>query len=317
MANQSQTGTDQNGGDLPVQSLGGDGPRVFRVGLGCMGLTGTWNPAEMNAERVRRAITAFETAIESGITLYDHADIYGGGTCEEVFRECLKAVPGSRERIYIATKCGIRSGHYNLTGSYIHEALDRSLSRLGVDYIDLYQMHRPDPLTHPADTARALNEVVRSGKVRYIGVSNYYPEQVRALQRYLDMPIRSNQISISLRRLDPIYDDGTLDQCMALQMTPLAYSPLGGGWLSGRRPVSDNPALEALLKELGEQGDKYGASPGQIAIAWLLAHPAGIIPLVGSANPEHIREAAGASLIKLGREDWYKLWVAGRGKNIP
>ncbi|MBV9467981.1 MAG: aldo/keto reductase [Abitibacteriaceae bacterium] len=309
---------------LTQQAIGGDGPLVSRIALGCMGMTGTWNPADVGPENIKRAVTAFEAALDAGITLYDHADIYGGGSCESAFKDCLKAVPGAREKIYIATKCGIRSGHYNLTYNYIHEALDRSLERMGVEYVDLYQMHRPDPLTHPAETARALNEIVRQGKVRYIGVSNYYPEQIRALQRYLDMPIRSNQISISLRRLQPIYEgtegmggDGNLDLCMAMNMTPLAYSPLGGGWLSGRREVKDDARLEGLLKELNAQGEKYNASPGQMAVAWLLAHPAGIIPLVGSSNPEHIREAAGADKIKFDREDWYKLWVAARGQRVP
>jgi len=302
---------------LSQQTVGADGPRVARVALGCMGLAGTGNPNEVGPEHIRRAVESFEAALEAGITLYDHADIYGGGGCESIFKECLKAVPGARERIYIATKCGIRPAHYNLTADYIHGALDRSLARLGVDYVDLYQMHRPDPLTHPAETARALNEIVRQGKVRSIGVSNYYPEQVRALQRYLDMPIRSNQIAISLRRLEPIYDDGTLDQCMAMQMTPLAYSPLAKGVLSGRRDVSGDPVLEGLLQELKAQSEKYNSTRGQLAIAWLLAHPAGIIPLVGSNKPEHIREAAGADRIELSREDWYRLWIAARGKNIP
>lgn len=313
-----------SGNQLSQQPIGGDGPLVSRIALGCMGMAGTWDPAKVGPENVRRAVTAFETAMDAGITMYDHADIYGGGSCESIFKDCLAAVPGSRERIYIATKCGIGGGRYNLTYDYILAALDRSLARLGVDYVDLYQMHRPDPLTHPKETARALNEIVRSGRVRYIGVSNYHVEQVRALQTYLDVPIRSNQFSLSLRRLAPVYEgeqggggDGTLDQCMALSITPLAYSPLGGGWLSGRREVKDDARLEALLKELTEQGEKYGGTPGQMAIAWLLAHPAGVIPLVGSNNPEHIREAAGADKIQLSREDWYKLWVAARGQNVP
>lgn len=302
---------------LPQQPLGGDGPLVSRISLGCMGLTGTWNPQEIGPEHIRRAVSAFETALEAGITLYDHADIYGGGSCEQAFQDCLKAVPGARERIYIATKCGIRPGHYNLSYTYILEALDRSLTRMGIEYIDLYQLHRPDPFTHPAETARALNEIVRQGRVRYIGVSNYYPEQVRALQRYLEMPIRSNQFELSLSHLAPIYDDGTLDQCEALSMTCLAYSPLGRGWLTGKREVKDNPLLAGLLAELRAQGEKQNATPTQMAVAWLLAHPAAIVPIVGSANPEHIREVVGAVNVSLTREDWYRLWVAGRGKNVP
>jgi predicted oxidoreductase len=308
---------------LPQQAIGGDGPRVARIGLGCMGLSGTWNPSEVGPEHRRRAIAAFEAALEAGITLYDHADIYGGGSCESVFKDCLQAVPGARERIIIATKGGIRRGHYNLGEPYLTACVERSLERMGIEYIDLYQVHRPDPLTHPAETARALNGLLRRGLIRAVGVSNYYPEQVRALQRYLEAPIRSNQIEISLARLDPIYEgldggDGTLDQCMALGMTPLAWSPLGQGILTGAKP---HPAgaeravgLRAALEQMAEH---YNASYLQVALAWLLAHPAGIIPLVGSNKPDHIREAAGAAAITLAREDWYALWVAAWGRNVP
>src|SRR5207248_1472710 len=191
---------------LPQQTIGRDGPRVARIALGCMGLSGTWNPAEVGPANRRRAIAAFEAALEAGITLYDHADIYGGGSCEEVFKDCLTAVPGSRERIVIATKGGIRQGYYDLSAPYLTACVERSLGRMGIEYIDLYQLHRPDPLTHPAETARALNDVLRRGLIRAVGVSNYYPEQARALQRYVDAPLRSNQIEISLMRLAPLYE---------------------------------------------------------------------------------------------------------------
>lgn len=302
---------------LPQQMFTPEGPLVSRVALGCMGLSGVRNPADIGAEHRRRAIASFESALDVGITFFDHADIYGGGSCEAIFHDCLKAVPGARERIFIATKCGIRPGHYNLSPQYILDALERSLERLGTDHIDLYQMHRPDPLTHPAETARALNELLRREKIRYIGVSNYYPEQIRALQVYLDAPIRSNQISISLRRLEPIYDDGTLDQCMALRMTPLAYSPVARGALAGRGRPDDDPVLAGLVRELQQQAENYNATATQIAIAWLLALPSEVIPIVGSNDPDHIREAAGAGVVTLKSEDWYRLWVAARGKNIP
>ncbi|MGQ9699241.1 MAG: aldo/keto reductase [Armatimonadota bacterium] len=312
---------------MPQQNLGADGPRISRIGLGCMGLSGTWNPAEVGPENVRRAVAAFEAALEVGINFFDHADIYGGGSCESVFSECLKAVPGSRDRIVIATKCGIRPGFYNLTRSYIIEALGKSLYRLGVEYVDLYQLHRPDPLAHPAETARALNELLRQGRIRAVGVSNYYPEQIRALQEYLHVPIRSNQISISLMRLEPIYEgwdlggmgvgDGTLDQCMAMGMTPLAYSPLAGGRLA-REPAEDaDPRLKAVYAALKSQAEKHNATPTQIALAWLLRHPSGIVPLVGSVNPDHIREVAGSVRVNLTREDWYELFTASWGRRVP
>jgi predicted oxidoreductase len=308
---------------LPARALGGDGPRVSRIGLGCMGLSGTWNAAEVGPEHQKRAIQAFEVALDAGITLFDHADIYGGGSCEEVFKGCLAAVPGSRARIVIATKGGIGSGHFNLTAPYLIACVERSLTRMGIEYIDLYQVHRPDPLAHPADTATALNGLLRRGLIRAVGVSNYYPEQTRALQRYLDVPIKSDQIEISLARLDPIYEgidggDGVLDQCMALGMTPLAWSPLGAGILNGDKP---HPAGlkrgEALREKLASVASSYAATPLQIALAWLLSHPAGIIPLVGSTNPSHIREAAGAVSVSLSREDWYALWEAAWGREIP
>src|SRR5437588_2569871 len=123
---------------LPQQALGRDGSRVARIALGCMGLSGTWNPAEVGPDNRRRAVAAFETALQAGITLYDHADIYGGGSCEELFKDCLHAVPGARERIVIATKGGIRQGYYDLSAPYIAACVERSLRRMGIDYIDLY-----------------------------------------------------------------------------------------------------------------------------------------------------------------------------------
>ena len=308
---------------LPQQALGRDGPRVARIALGCMGLSGTWNPAEVGPDNRRRAIAAFETALQAGITLYDHADIYGGGSCEELFKDCLHAVPGARERIVIATKGGIRRGYYDLSAPYITACVEQSLGRMGIDYIDLYQLHRPDPLTHPAEAAGALNDLLRRGLIRSVGVSNYYPEQVRALQRYLDAPLRSNQIEISLMRLEPLYEgldggDGTLDQCMACGMTPLAWSPLGGGALVGRvRPVRDADRAGRVRAELERLAGAHDATPVQVALAWLLAHPAGIIPLVGSTDPAHIQEAAGATRVTLGREEWYRLWVAAWGHAVP
>ena len=322
---------------LPTQPFGPNALPVSRIALGCMGLAGTWNPAEVGPEHRRRAIASFEAALEAGITFYDHADIYGGTACESVFKDCLAAVPGSREKIFIATKVGIRSGYYEHAPDYIRRSLRGSLDRMGIDSVDLYQLHRPDPLSHPAETAAALDELVDQGLIKTVGVSNYYPHQTLALQKYLKAPIVSNQIAISLLRLDPIYEgaaggratseaatcdagDGVLDQCLELGITPLAYSPLGGGWLSGRREVSadTNPAVKRTLDALREMAPAYGdATPGQLALAWLLAHPSKIIPLVGSNDPAHIHEALGAAAIQLSRTDWYKLWTAARGVRVP
>jgi predicted oxidoreductase len=302
-----------------------------RIALGCMGLAGTWDPAQVGAEQRRRAVAAFVTALDAGVTLYDHADIYGGTACESVFKDCLAAVPGSREKILVATKVGIRlpEGIYDHSAAYIRRSVHASLGRLGLEYVDLYQLHRPDPLSHPAETAEVLDALVAEGLVRMIGVSNYYPWQLEALRRHLKAPIVSNQISFSLLRLGPLYEgeageggDGVLDQCLALGITPLAYSPLGAGLLSGRRQgEADAPhgaRVERLLRAMGEMRDRYdGATPTQLSIAWLLKHPAKVIPIVGSNEPAHIREAAGAARIDLAREDWYRLWVASRDSPLP
>src|SRR5690242_91863 len=191
---------------MPTQPFGPAQVSVSRIALGCMGLAGTWNPAEVGPENRRKAIAAFETALEVGITFFDHADIYGGTACESIFKDCLAAVPGSRERIFIATKVGIRSGYYDHSPDHIRQSIRGSLNRMGLEYVDLYQLHRPDPLSDPKETAAVLDEMVRDGLVRMVGVSNYYPHQTLALQRYLKTPIASNQISISLLRLDPIYE---------------------------------------------------------------------------------------------------------------
>jgi predicted oxidoreductase len=320
---------------IATQPFGPDKIPVSRIALGCMGLAGTWNPAEVDDQKRRNAIAAFEAALDAGITFYDHADIYGGTACESIFKDCLAAVPGSRERIFIATKVGIRSGFYDHSPDYIRQSIRGSLDRLGIDYVDLYQIHRPDPLAHPAETAKVLDELVAEGLVKYVGVSLYYPHQLDALRKYLQAPIVSNQISISLMRLDPFYEgaagrpgsiasegDGVLDQCLEHGITPLAYSPVWKGWLSGRKEIpEDNPQRERILRileKMKELAPKYsGATPTQLALAWLLRHPAQIIPLVGSNDSKHIREAAGAASIELSREDWYQLWVASRGERVP
>jgi predicted oxidoreductase len=318
---------------MPTQPFGPKHVPVSRIALGCMGLAGTWNPAEVGPEHRKRAIAAFEAALDAGITFYDHADIYGGTACESIFKDCLAAVPGARERIFIATKFGIREGYYDHSPKHIRDSIRGSLDRMGIDYVDLYQVHRPDPLADPRVTAEALDALVEEGLVRTIGVSNYFPHQTLALRRYLHAPVVSNQISISLLRLGPIYEghagatdegpgNGVLDQCAELGITPLAYSPLGAGWLTSRKaPPADHPQraqIERTLAALREMGKSYdGATPTQLAIAWLLRHPANIIPIVGSNDPAHIREAVGAVKIELSRTDWYKLWVAARGEEVP
>ncbi|MBL0388675.1 aldo/keto reductase [Tumebacillus sp. ITR2] len=305
-------------------SFGPQEVEVSALALGCMGLAGTWDPEEFSADHLKRGIAALETAVEAGITFYDHADIYGRTMCESVFGEFLDMNSGLRERLFLASKCGIILGdeqtpyHYNLSKPYILESVQGSLKRLQTDYIDLYQIHRPDPHTHPRETASALNQLVKDGLVRYIGVSNHLPSHVLALQAYLDVPIVSTQPAISLWNQETMYN-GVLDQALEKNIRPLAYSPLGGGVLAGKNleKHQDDPRLPKLLTAFEVLGEKYNATPAQLSLAWLMQHPAGIIPLFGSNNPENIREAVGATRIELSHEDWYILWSAGRELPLP
>lgn len=303
------------------------------IALGCMGMTGTWNPDDLTPARVKRAIDAFEAALVAGITLYDHADIYGGGTCETVFKECLAAFPDVREGIQIWTKGGIRNGFFDFSPAYLKECIERSRQRMGIDSIDLFQLHRPDPLTHPRETAKALKEALDAGHIKAIGVSNFFPEQMRALQTYLDVPIVSHQWELHLLRLQPFYEgwkapsfagyskemeeygDGTLDFCMAHDIRPLAYAPLARGVLS--KSDSETGRERDVQDLLGSLAVKYDATRTQIALAWLRTHPSGIIPVVGSANPRHIFEAAQKTDLRLEREDWYSLWKASWERGMP
>lgn len=306
------------------------------IALGCMGMTNVYRSQDITPAITRRAIEAFEAALVAGITLFDHADIYGAGTCEEVFQACLEAHPEARQNIQIWSKGGIRPlnpTHFDLTGDYLRGALEASLRRLGVEYLDLYQMHRPDPLAHPRDTARFLNEALSSGKIRAVGVSNYFPEQTRALQKYLDAPIVSNQFELSVLRLAPFYEgwtmprfggysddtgtvgDGTLDQCMAQGITPLAYAPLAKAILS--KNDSSQGREKDVQDVLGDLAQKHEATRGQIALAWLRTHPSGIIPVVGSNNPAHIFEAAQRTDLRLTHEEWYRLFSASWGRRMP
>ncbi len=306
------------------------------LALGCMGMTGVNKSSDISPAVQKKAIEAFEAALIAGITLFDHADIYGAGTCEEVFKACLAAHPEARANIQIWSKGGIRpsqSTDFNLTSDYLRGALENSLQRLGIEHLDLYQMHRPDMLAHPKDTATFLNDALKTQKIGAVGVSNYFPEQTRALQKYLDAPIVSNQFEINALRLVPFYEgwtmpkydgysgdvgvvgDGLLDFCMTHEITPLAYAPLAKSTLS-KNDSSDGREKD-VQDVLSDLALKYEATSGQIALAWLRTHPSGIIPVVGSNNPAHIFEAAQKSELRLTHEEWYRVFTASWSRRMP
>src|SRR5262245_30925021 len=215
-----------------------------RIAYGCWRLGGS-EGTELTSERAAQGRRAVVAAYHAGYTVFDHADIYCHGEAERIFGQVLKEVSGMREHILIASKCGIsRPGdpkpespyRYDFSAGHIIWSCEQSLKRLGVETIDIYQLHRPDYLCDPEEVATVFIRLQKSGKVRGFGVSNFRPSQLTALQRACPMPLIINQVEISLARLDSFHD-GTLDQCLAEQITPMAWSPLAGGRLGSNDPI--------------------------------------------------------------------------------
>lgn len=256
-----------------------------------------------------------ETAIDSGITLFDTADIYGFngntglGGAEAALGRVLAEAPDLRDRMILATKGGIVPGTpYDSSADYLEHAIDASLRRLGVDYVDLWQVHRPDLLTHPQELAATLEKMVVSGKAHAIGVSNFTPAQVAALESFLTVPIASIQPEFSPLHTNPLWD-GTMDAAMARDHAVLAWSPLGGGRLGeGTGDVAD------LLRRKGEEA---GVSAAVATYAWVMAHPARVIPIIGTQQPERIREVRDVYRVHWTRAEWYAVLQASMGKRLP
>jgi predicted oxidoreductase len=309
--------------------LGTSSLTCSRLALGAWRLAGTSSAAEITPERETAGVQAVQAAYEAGYTLFDHADIYSDGAGERIFGRALKETRGMRKKILIASKCGIRKKgeprpespyRYDFAADYIIKSCEASLQRLGVETIDIYQLHRPDYLCDPAEVAKAFNQLKQQGKAREFGVSNFRPSQVVMLQKACPMPLIVNQVEISLARLD-CFEDGTLDQCLAEKMTPLAWSPLGGGRLADTMPIdlrsTDHALRIGLREELEHLARERGSTRTIVALAWLLMHPAGIVPIIGSTKPERILEAVKATEFKLSREEWYRLFEAARGGRLP
>ena len=303
--------------------LGNSFLRVSRLAYGC------WRIADTDEAGRTVGRAAVFAAYEAGYTLFDHADIYCGGRAEKAFGDVLREVPAMRAQVFIASKCGIRLAgepvteapfRYDFSAAHIIWSCEQSLRRLGVETLDLYQLHRPDLLMNPTEVALAFTQLRQQGKVREFGVSNFRPAQLTSLQRALSFPLIANQIEISLAN-QACFEDGTLDQCLADRITPLAWSPLAGGLLAegARRllPNQEKYRVERIVVELDALARVRGATRGSLALAWLLKHPAGIVPLVGSTKPEKIRDAANALRFELTREEWYRLLEVSRGERLP
>lgn len=296
----------------PSRQLGSSGIAISPIAWGM------WRLAEggRGADEAARLVHA---ALEAGITLLDTADIYGFdgsggfGDAEALLGEVLAAEPALRGRMVLASKGGIMPPlPYDQSAAYLTGALEASLRRLRTGTIDLYQIHRPDILAHPQEVARVLDDAVASGKVRAVGVSNFTLEQIEALNHFLGHKLVSTQPEISPLRID-CFENGELDQAMRLGLTPLAWSPLGGGRLLNPESARD----KAVAAELDRVAQAQGVSRSVAAYSWLMAHPAAIIPIIGSQNAERIAEGADALKVRWTRQDWYAVLVAARGQPLP
>ncbi|MFN2289712.1 MAG: aldo/keto reductase family oxidoreductase [Anaerolineae bacterium] len=301
---------------VPGLQLAPGGPQVSRLVWGLWRLAG-WHLCDAEL------LGLVHACLDLGITTFDLADIYGDYACEGIFGRALALEPGLRQRIQLVTKCGIklvsdrrpshRIKHYDTSQAHILASVEHSLRMLHTDHLDLLLIHRPDPLMDADEVAAAFDDLRGSGKVLHFGVSNFSPGQFDLLASRLDFPLVTNQVEISVLDMDLLHD-GTVDQCQRLRIAPMAWSPLAGGRLFD----GDDAQAVRVRQALAEAGEQLGgATLDQVALAWLLRHPARIVPIVGSGKIERLRRAAGAFEYQLSRQQWFTIWTASTGHEVP
>lgn len=290
-----------------------DGPLMSRIVAGAWRM-GDWDWSPQ--ERLRW----IEQCVELGVTTFDHADIYGGYTVEQLFGEALALAPSLRAKIQLVTKCGIclttpnrpahRVKHYDTSFEHIVSSVENSLRLLRTEQIELLLIHRPDGLMDADVVAAAFTHLQLQGKVQHFGVSNFSPAQFELMMSRF--PLVTNQIELHPLHLAPLHD-GTLDQCQQRRLQPMIWSPLAGG----RLITGDDAVAERVRVALGAVGARHGVSVATIAFAWLLRHPSRPIPVAGSRRIEAMREAVSALDIALDVQDWTEIWAAGSGHEVP
>lgn len=303
--------------------LGKSGLIASNISLGCMRMAGL---SDLDAAKVINA------AYENGINFFEHADVYGHGTSEEIFARGLKEAGINRSDILLQTKCGIRPAEkmFDFSKEHIMTSVDKSLKRLGTDYIDVLALHRPDTLVDPVEVAEAFNELEKAGKVKQFGVSNQNVAQLELLSKYVEQKLIVNQLQFSIMHTPMIdhgfnvnmtrdtksidYDGGILEYTRLHDITIQAWSPYQFGFFEG--VFVDNPKFPELNAKLEEIGNKYGVSKTAVATVWILTHPANMQVVVGTMNPERITDIASASEVKLSRQEWYEIYRAA-GNVLP
>lgn len=300
-------------------ALGTSGLQVPTIAVGCMRIR-TLAPAD--AERF------VQTALDENAVFFDHADVYGSGESEEMFAEAIHMSPAVREKIFLQSKCGIHLGKmFDFSKEHILASVDGSLKRLKTEYLDVLLLHRPDALMEPEEVAEAFDTLQTSGKVRHFGVSNHTPMQIQLLQKYVKQPLVANQLHLSLINATMISrglhmnmqdtfavdrDGDVLDFCRIHDITIQPWSPFRYQQ-SVYLNHADFPELNEVIDKLA---DKYGVTNNTIVIAWLLRHPAKLQPVTGTMNTGRLKECLQAQDIRLTREEWYELLLAG-GNTLP
>ena len=262
-------------------------------------------------------------AMELGITTFDHADIYGDFSCEKLFGDAMTLKRELRNEIQIITKCGIqpvsakfpgrKTGIYDYSKKHIIRSVENSLVNFRTDYIDLLLLHRPSPLLDPVEVAEAFRELKQNGKVLYFGVSNFTPGQFEMLQSFLDDKLVTNQVEISPFCLEH-FENGNMDFFLKEQIKPMAWSPLGGG-KTGRPKTEKEQRIVNILTEVARELKED--SIDKVAYAWLLKHPASVIPIAGTGKIERLKLAVEALDIEMSLEQWFKIYTASTGEKLP
>lgn len=290
------------------------------IAVGCM---------RMKSLEKKAAEQFVQVALEEGANFFDHADIYGGGACEEIFADAIHMSASIREQIILQSKCGIRKGMFDFSKEHILASVDGILQRLKTDYLDVLLLHRPDALVEPEEVAEAFDLLEHSGKVRHFGVSNQNPMQIQLLQKFVKQPIVANQLQLSITNATMITnginvnmqndsavnrDGSVLDYCRLHEITVQPWSPFQYGFFEGT--FLGNERFPELNQKIDEIAAKYGVSNTTIAIAWLLRHPARMQPVIGTMNAARLRDSCKASEVDLTRQEWYEIYRAA-GNVLP
>ncbi|MEW7291688.1 aldo/keto reductase [Aquimarina sp. 2304DJ70-9] len=291
------------------------GPILSRIVAGCMNW-GEWG-ANLSVDQARKLI---DGCLDLNVTSFDHADIYGHYTTETLFGNALKGNSSLREKMQLVSKCGIKLvtpnrpdnkiKSYDTSKEYILHSVEQSLTNLQTDYLDLLLIHRPSPLLHPEEVAEAFAKLKKDGKVLYFGVSNFTSSQFEMLNTFV--PLETNQIEISPLHLEP-FVNGTLDQCISKKVKPMGYSTLAGGKFFAKKPEDRVLRINKVVDQLAQ---KYNVAPDQILTSWILKHPSGILPIIGSTKINRIQSALESLNTKITDQEWFMIWEASIGEEV-